>query len=115
MRSERVERTFAHVCETGGARRTWLRGADKVYKRYLLAAVAHNLGVLMRALFGMGTPRGLQQFRLDLSEVLCLAHLTWLALRASLRRVENAWQCLWRSRNGFWTDERRVSRLAQAI
>jgi transposase len=115
LRSERVERTFAHVCETGGARRTWLRGADKVYKRYLLAAVAHNLGVLMRALFGMGTPRGLQQFRLDLSEVLCLAHLTWLALRASLRRVENAWQCLWRSRNGFWTDERRVSRLAQAI
>ncbi len=25
-RSERCERTFAHVCETGGGRRTWLRG-----------------------------------------------------------------------------------------
>ena len=59
-RSERVERTFAHVCETGGARRTWLRGLDKVRKRYLIAAVAHNLGCLMRKLFGMGTPRGLQ-------------------------------------------------------
>jgi transposase len=60
QRSERVERTFAHVCETGGARRTWLRGIDKVRKRYLLAAAAHNLGRMMRELFGMGTPRGLQ-------------------------------------------------------
>jgi transposase len=60
-RSERVERSFAHVCETGGARRTWLWGIDQVRKRYLLAAVAHNLGRLMRALFGMGTPRGLQR------------------------------------------------------
>lgn len=60
QRSERVERSFAHVCETGGARRTWLQGIAKVRKRYLIAAVAHNLGRLMRALFGMGTPRGLQ-------------------------------------------------------
>jgi transposase len=61
QRSEKVERTFAHVCETGGARRTWLCGIDKVYKRYLIAAAAHNLGRLMRELFGMGTPRGLQK------------------------------------------------------
>jgi transposase len=60
QRSEKVERTFAHVCETGGARRTWLRGIEKVRKRYLMAAMAHNLGRLMRGLFGMGTPRGLQ-------------------------------------------------------
>lgn len=60
-RSERVERSFAHVCETGGARRTWLCGIDKVRKRYLMAAAAHNLGCLMRVLFGMGTPRGLQK------------------------------------------------------
>ena len=60
QRSERVERTFAHVCETGGARRTWLRGIDKVRKRYLIAAAAHNLSCLMRELFGRGTPRGLQ-------------------------------------------------------
>ena len=59
-RSERVERSFAHVCETGGARRTWLRGIDKVRKRVLIAAMARNLGVMMRALFGMGTPRSLQ-------------------------------------------------------
>jgi transposase len=62
LRSERVERTFAHVCETGGARRTWLIGIDKLRKRYLIAAAAHNLGCLMRKLFQMGTPRGLQEF-----------------------------------------------------
>ena len=59
-RSERVERSFAHVCETGGARRTWLRGIDKVRKRYLVSAMARNLGLLMRSLFGVGTARGLQ-------------------------------------------------------
>lgn len=62
LRSEFVERSFAHVCETGGARRTWLRGIEKVRKRYLIAAAAHNLGCLMRALFQMGTPKGLQAF-----------------------------------------------------
>ena len=60
LRSERVERSFAHVCDTGGARRSWLCGLMKVQKRYLIAAVAHNLGLVMRKLFGMGTPRGLQ-------------------------------------------------------
>ena len=59
-RSEKVERSFAHVCETGGGRRTWLRGIDKVRKRHLMAAMAHNLGVVMRSLFGMGTARSLQ-------------------------------------------------------
>lgn len=59
-RSELVERSFAHVCETGGARRTWLRGRKNVSKRYLMQVAAHNLGVVMRALFGVGKPRVLQ-------------------------------------------------------
>jgi transposase len=60
LRSELTERTFAHICETGGARRTWLRSLLKVSKRYLLQAAARNLGLILRKLFGMGTPRGLQ-------------------------------------------------------
>lgn len=56
-RSERVERSFAHVCETGGARRTWLRGLEKINKRYSVVVAAHNLGLLMRNLFGSGKPR----------------------------------------------------------
>jgi transposase len=60
-RSELTERTFAHVCETGGARRCWLHGMLNVSKRYLLQVAARNLGLIMRKLFGMGTPRGLQK------------------------------------------------------
>lgn len=59
-RSELVERSFAHVCETGGGRRTWLRGRTNVSKRYLIQVAAFNLGVVMRGLFGMGKPRVLQ-------------------------------------------------------
>jgi len=57
-RSEFVERTFAHVCVTGRARRTWIRGMVEVGKRYLMQVAAHNLGVILRKLFGVGTPRG---------------------------------------------------------
>ncbi len=60
LRSERVERSFAHVCDTGGMRRSWLRGLEDVTKRYRLAAAAHNLGRIMRLLFGIGKPRVLQ-------------------------------------------------------
>ena len=56
-RSERVERRFAHMCDTGGARRCWLRGLEKINKRNLMTAAAHNLGILLRALFGTGKPR----------------------------------------------------------
>jgi transposase len=63
LRSEKVERTFAHVCETGGGRRSWLRGLLKVGKRYLMQVAGHNLGIIMRCVFGKGTPRSLQGLR----------------------------------------------------
>jgi transposase len=81
LRSERTERTFAHVCETGGARRTWLTAIENVRKRYLISAAAHNLGLLMRSLFKMGTPRGLQQFKTDLEGVVSSLYLACLAAR----------------------------------
>jgi transposase len=81
LRSERVERSFAHVCETGGARRTWLCGIEKVRKRHLIAALARNLGVMMRALFGMGTPRGLQEEGQADDGLAALLRLAWLAVR----------------------------------
>jgi transposase len=85
QRSEQVERSFAHVCETGGARRTWLRGIENVAKRYSIAAAAHNLGCLMRKLFKMGTPRGLQTFAESLAGVIAVfltaLPLAWLASR----------------------------------
>jgi transposase len=60
LRSERTERSFAHVCETGDGRRAWLRGLKKVSKRYLIQVAARNLGLILRKLFGVGTPRSLQ-------------------------------------------------------
>jgi hypothetical protein len=60
LRSERVERSFAHVCDTGGARRSWIRGLTEVTKRYLVTVAAHNLGRILRKLFGVGKPRGLR-------------------------------------------------------
>jgi len=60
LRSEKVERSFAHVCETGGARRSWLRGLAEVSKRYLMQVAARNLALVMRKVFGVGTPRSLQ-------------------------------------------------------
>ena len=60
LRSERCERSFAHVCETGGMRRSWLGGLTEVAKRYQIAAAAHNLGRLLWKLLGIGKPRSLQ-------------------------------------------------------
>jgi hypothetical protein len=59
LRSEVVERTFAHALETGGGRRTWIRGLGEVAKRYLAQIAGLNLGVILRKLIGVGTPRGL--------------------------------------------------------
>ena len=56
-RSERCERTFAHVCETGGGRRSHLRGLVNVTKSHVLRCAAFNLGLLLRKLFGMSKPR----------------------------------------------------------
>jgi transposase len=59
-RMSRVEPIFAHVCRTGGSGRTWLRGIERVTKRYLCTVAAFNLGRIMRSALGVGTPRGLR-------------------------------------------------------
>ena len=41
-------------------RRSWLKGVVDVTKRYLIAAAAHNLGRILRKLFGIGKPKTLQ-------------------------------------------------------
>ena len=59
-RGELLERPCAHLYETGGLRRVHVRGHRNVLKRVLLHAGAFNLGLWMRTLFGVGTPRSLQ-------------------------------------------------------
>ena len=64
-RGESVERSFAHVYNTGGMRRTHLRGDSNILKRLWIHASAFNLGILMRQVFGVGAPRRLHGRRLD--------------------------------------------------
>ena len=61
LRAERVERSFAHCYETGGMRRTHLKGRVNILKRLLIHVGAFNLSLAMRSKLGAGTPRGLAQ------------------------------------------------------
>jgi transposase len=88
-RSEVCERTFAHICDSGGMRRTWLRKLVNVTKRYLIAAAAHNLGRILWKLFGVGKPRALQ----GEGGVPALIQLTILTLLTQM------WRCLPSHRN----------------
>ena len=60
QRGERLERPNAHLYETGGMRRVHLRGHSNILKRLLVHVCGFNLGLLMRQLTGVGTPRSLQ-------------------------------------------------------
>jgi transposase len=58
-RGMHIERSFAHILDCGGIRRTTLRGWENLNKRFKLAAAFYNLSQLMRKLFGIGTPKQL--------------------------------------------------------
>ena len=60
QRGELLERPNAHRYETGGMRRVHLRGHPNILKRLLVHVCGFNLGLLMRQLTGVGTPRSLQ-------------------------------------------------------
>jgi len=60
VRSELAERSFAHMYETGGMRRTHLRKTDNILKRLLIHAVGFNLALMLRTKHGIGKPRTLQ-------------------------------------------------------
>ena len=76
-RGEYVERTFSHVYDTGGMRRTHLCGHQNILKRLIVHAAGFNLGLLMRSLVGVGKPRRLQG-----------AAVALIAVLSSLRRGE---------------------------
>jgi transposase len=56
-RGELIERSFAHCYDTGGMRRTHLRGHQNILKRLLIHVGAFNLSLIFRRLLGSGTPR----------------------------------------------------------
>ena len=79
LRGERLERPFAHLYETGGMRRVHLRGHTNIRKRLLIHAGGLNLGLLMRQLIGVGTPRGLQnRLTAAITALITLIQKGWL-------------------------------------
>ncbi len=87
-RGELLERPNAHLYETGGMRRTHLRGHQNIFKRLIVHAAGFNLGLLMRALVGVGKPRRLQgAASAALLAALCVTTRTWRAWQRILARV----------------------------
>ena len=80
-RGELLERPNAHLYDTGGMRRTHLRGHGNILKRLLVHVTAGNLGLWMRTLTGIGTPRGLQG---RLAAALAICFTVWVLLRDKL-------------------------------
>ena len=79
------------MCETGGERRTRLRGQANGEKWYLLQTAGATLALGMRPLFGVGNSRGWAES----------AQATFLALSASVLALMHWWHALIRSRIGF--------------
>jgi len=68
-RGELLERPFAHCYDTGGMRRTHLRGHPNILKRLLIHVAGFNLALVMRSVLGVGTPRGLADLSAALSSL----------------------------------------------
>ena len=69
-RGELVERSFAHCYDTGGMRRTHLRGQPNILKRLLIHVGAFNLSLILRSMLGAGKPRELRNRLASLSQQL---------------------------------------------
>jgi len=84
-RSELTERSMAHMYETGGMRRVYLKGRDNILKRLLVHAGGFNLALIMRKLVGVGKPRRLQgAWTCILARFSLLLLYAWSVLQASL-------------------------------
>lgn len=83
-RSELVERSFTHMYDTGGMRRTHLRGRDNILKRLLIHAAAFNLALLMRIKYGMSKPRSGKAGPFDLLFAYTVLSARWASCWADL-------------------------------
>lgn len=102
QRGEKLERWNQHLYDRGGMRRVHLRGRKNILKRLVVHAGAANLGLLLRKVFGKGTPRALQG-RLQ-----------------AITSAANAFRCLWPlsamlvRRLNHWMTQRRADQVTLA-
>jgi len=85
-RGELCERSFVHVLDYGGARRTTLRGWENIRKRYLIQAACANLALLLRHLSGIGTLK-----QTWAASARALTALTRAMLRVLRRHLQDWW------------------------
>jgi transposase len=112
-RGEFLERSFAHLYDTGGMRRVHLRGHTNILKRLLIHTGGFNLGLLMRKLIGVGTPRGLQGRLIAVyATLLALMRSCWDPVARHGRRIRPGSPLECRSRARSTTVHRRVRDMA---
>ena len=83
-RGEFIERSFAHCYDTGGMRRTHLRGHENILKRLLIHVAGFNLSLILRQRLGLGTARGLQGLA---AGVLAELERLWKVIEARIRQI----------------------------
>ena len=86
QRGEKLERWNQHLYDRGGMRRLHLRGRENILKRLVVHSGAANLGLLMRKLFGKGTPRGLARPLSAIFSVVCASIRLWCVPATLIRR-----------------------------
>ena len=91
-RGELVERSFAHIYDTDGMRRTHLRGHTNILKRLLVHTAGFNLSLILRCNTGKGTPRGMgipakQAIGIPLHQVITAWRSKWQP--QTLRKLED--------------------------
>ena len=82
QRGEKIERNFAHQFDTGGMDRLYVRGIENVHKKLLVQAVACNLALLMRSIYGAGKPRAAHDRSVE----------AIFAILALIRVLESVWE-----------------------
>jgi transposase len=96
QRGQHLERSFAHVLDAGGARRTTLRGLENLNKRHKVSAAIYNLSQLMRAIWGVGTPKQWAAGRKPLVWILFRLFVAgWLRLVIGTERAIAGFRCQW--------------------
>ena len=87
QRGEKLERWNQHLYDRGGMRRLHLRGRENILKRLVVHSGAANLGLLMRKLFGKGTPRGLAGTLPAIISATCASIRLWSVPPALVRSL----------------------------
>jgi hypothetical protein len=111
-----IERSFAHILDAGGMRRTTLRGWENLNKRFKLAAAFYNLSQLMRLLFGFGTPKQLAAaMERGGRSLFCRLAAVLILVAVMFHRLTSIRRCLWQEFREFFCSGRKMDSLENPV